>query len=132
MAKSKYTVEEKKEFVKTYRKTTKSFTKLNAEAIAEWCNQYYGFTDILHGYDFRRPKEIRDWIDQINRRIMFEPEDGEDEDEGEGILHVVTESLIDIEFAVRNASNSRALRAELQHANKRFIEIYKNLSLIHI
>lgn len=128
MAKSKYTVEEKKNFVRTYRKITKSFTKLNAEAIAEWCNQYYGLTDKLQGYDFRRPKEIRDWIDQINRRIMFEPEDGdgENEDEGVGIIHVVTESLIDIEFAVRNSSNTRALRTELQQANKRFIEIYKN------
>ena len=46
--------------------------------------------------------------------------------DGKGIINVVTESLIDIEFVVRNASNIRALRSELQQYNKRFAEIYEN------
>ena len=73
MAKSKFTIEQKKSMVRTYRKETKSFTKLNAEEIAKWCNKYYGLTDELHGYDFRRPKEMRDWIDEVNREIIFGP-----------------------------------------------------------
>ena len=73
MERRKYSVDEKKEMVRTYRRATQSYRKMDPEEIAKWCNNYYGLADELHGYDFRRPKEMRDWIDEVNREIIFGP-----------------------------------------------------------
>ena len=60
MAKSKFTIEEKKQLVKAYCKENRKRKNLSAEMIAAWCRQNYGIE--IHGYDFRRPPEFREWF----------------------------------------------------------------------
>ena len=117
MARSKYSIEQKKKFIMAFREQTGSTTRLNAEEIASWCNRTYHLADELHGYDFRRPAEMKEWFDQINRNIEFTVETEE------GIIRVVTGSLIDIDFAVRNATDTNKLRSVLRSANMRFGEV---------
>lgn len=117
MAKSRYSVEQKKEYVMAYREATGSNTFLNAEQIARWCNETYMLVDELHGYDFRRPKEMKEWFDKINENIGFTVSSGN------GIIRVVTASLIDIDHVIRTCRNTEQLRMALQSANKRFGEV---------
>lgn len=117
MAKSRYSVEQKKEYVMAYREATGSNTFLNAEQIARWCNETYMLVDELHGYDFRRPKEMKEWFEKINENIGFTVSSGN------GIIRVVTASLIDIDHVIRTCRNTEQLRMALQSANKRFGEV---------
>lgn len=113
----KYSVEQKKQLVRAYKEKTGDTGYLIATKVADWCNKTYNLSGELHGYDFRRPKEMREWFDKINENISFQIE-SED-----GVVHVVTASLIDIDFAVRNSGNTNKLRSYLQQCNKRFGEV---------
>lgn len=67
MERRKYSVDEKKEMVRTYRRATQSYRKMDPEEIAKWCNEYYDLEDEIYGYDFRRPLEFREWFMKINQ-----------------------------------------------------------------
>lgn len=117
MAKSRYSIEQKQEFVMAYREATGKHTFLNAEEIARWCNETYMLVEELHGRDFRRPQEMKEWFEQVNRNIEARvvPSDKP--------ISVITASLVDIEHIIRSCRSAEQLRAELQSANRRFAEV---------
>ena len=117
--KSRYTNEQKMEFVMAFKEATGSHKLLNAEEIARWCNKTYGLVDKIHGRDFRRPEEMKEWFEHINDQIR---ETIKKETEKEK-LKVITASLIDIEHIIKTCRNTEQLQTELQKANKRFKDI---------
>lgn len=126
MAKSRYTNEQKMEFVMAFKEATGSHKLLNAEEIARWCNKTYKLVDKIYGRDFRRPEEMKEWFEHINAQIR---ETIKKETENEK-LKVITASLIDIEHIIKTCRNTEQLRAELQKANKRFVDIVDTCQLI--
>lgn len=117
MAKSRYSVDEKKKIVMQYRESTGSHSFLVAEEIAKWYNQTYHPVNELHGYDFRRPKAMKEWIDHVNdkNKIKTTPETK--------AVTVVTAHLIDIDHVVRSCHTSDDLRNVLRKANERFSDL---------
>lgn len=124
MAKSRYSVEQKKMYVEAYREATKNQIFLNAEEIARWCNETYMLVDKLHGRDFRRPQEMKEWFEQINNNIAIKvgPKGKK--------VQVITASLIDIEHVVATCRSPERLRRELQNANKRFADTIDAVQLL--
>lgn len=117
MAVSRYSTEEKQNFVMAYREATGDLGFLNTEKIARWCNETYMLVEKLHGYDLRRPKEMNDWIKQVNENIKKRSNPTPKP------IGVVTASLIDIERIIRRCRSAEQLRGELQKANQRFADV---------
>ena len=118
MAKSRYSIEEKKNLVMAYREATGEHGFINTEKVARWCNETYMLVEKLHGRDFRRPQEMKDWIEEINGNIAFKlgpPKTGG--------MKVITASLIDIGHIIKTCRNADQLRGELQKANRRFQDV---------
>lgn len=117
MAKSRYSIEEKKKLVMAFREETGNQGFLNAEEIARWCNKTFKLVDKLYGRDFRRPEEMKIWFDEINSKITIKTGP-----KGKGV-QVITASLIDIDHIIKTCRSADSLRAELRLANQRFQDV---------
>mgnify|MGYP003299784574 CR=1 FL=1 len=91
MADPKYSFAQKVRFIEAYMKEEGGNRILNASKMAKWCNEKYDLQPPLIYLDFRRPDDIKNYMDEINKRIkdsIFLPD---------GTNEVMPEKLIDID-----------------------------------